>query len=172
MSEIMKTREKQTTDNPDYIARMMAVQAYYQISQNQQPLRTVIEEFLGHRKVVKTVEDELLGKPNSTLFKKILISLDERLAEVDEILRGHVKSPQIVVFDENQENSPEKIEKMIEPLLKAILYCGISELLSHQEIDKSLIINDYLNVSHAFYDQGQVSFVNGILDSVAKLVRS
>ncbi len=161
MPETVKTEEKKTENNPDFAARVMAVQAYYQISQNQQSLRGVIEEYVGHRKEIRTVDGEIIGKPNMVLFKKILIGLDDRLAEVDEILRGHVKA------------EPDRIsEKPIEPLLKAVLMCGIAELLNHTEINKKLIINDYLNVCHSFYEKGQVSFVNGILDSVAKLLRS
>jgi N utilization substance protein B len=154
MSE--KKKEKKDLPNPDFIARLMSVQAYYQMSQNDQPLRVVIQEYMDHRRDVRNVDGEPLGKPNPTLFKAILSGLDGRLAEVDEILRGHLKGQ----------------EKPVEPLLKSILFCGIFEILGHQDIDKSLIINDYLNITHSFYDQGQVSFVNGILDSVAKLLRS
>ena len=56
-------------------------------------------------------------------------------------------------------------------MLKSVLLCGICELLIHTETDAPIIVNDYLNVTHEFYDQKQVSFVNGVLDAVAKLVR-
>ena len=147
----------QDKSNPDFAARLMAVQAQYQISQNEQPLRVVIEEYLNQHKVVKTVDGDVVGKPNSTLFKKILIGVEDRLSDVNDILNAHIKT---------------EPKKQVEPLLKAILLCGISELLIHTDIDKALIINDYLNVSHSFYDQGQVSFVNGILDAVANRLRS
>jgi transcription antitermination protein NusB len=120
-------------------------------------LRGVIEEYVSHRRDIRTVDDESAGKPNIPLFKKILSAQDSRKAEIEEIFRGHAKSDRT---------------KEAEPLLKAIIICGIAEILVHTDIDKALIINDYLNVSHSFYDQKQVSFVNGILDSVAKLLRS
>lgn len=154
----MTQQDKEVVNTPDFIARMMAVQAFYQISQNdEESLRMVIHEYIDHRRVVRSVDGEDLGKPNQALFKKILIGLEERALEVDEILKGHLK--------------PE-VGKNIEPLLKAVLHCGIYEILCHLDIDKALIINDYLNVSHSFYDKGQVSLVNGILDSVAKLLRN
>lgn len=62
-------------------------------------------------------------------------------------------------------------EKKIEPLLHAILLCATTELLCHTEIDSALVIDEYLNVTHGFYEKSQVSFVNGILDNIAKAVR-
>jgi transcription antitermination protein NusB len=153
----MKEAVKDELSNPDFAARLMAVQAHYQISQNEQGLRTLIEEYLNQHKVVKSVDGDVVGKPNATLFKKILIGLDERLVDITSILNAHIKT---------------EPKREIEPLLKAILLCGISEILNNTDTDKALIINDYLNVSHSFYDQAQVSFVNGILDSVAKRLHS
>ena len=151
----LKNTQGQPTQ--DFAARLMAVQACYQVLQNEQPLREVINEYVSHRRDIKTVDGESAGRPNLALFKKILSALESRKSEIEEIFRGHQKSDRT---------------KEAEPLLKAILICGIAEILVHTDIDKALIINDYLNVSHSFYDQKQVSFVNGILDSVAKLLRS
>jgi len=146
--------------NKEFVSRLMAVQAFYQIIHNKKPMRIVVDEFLVRG--LETDEEHsntasdiklLEMKPNGGLFKKILFNLDERLPEIEEILKAHTK------------------DKSLESLLKSILLCGICEILVNTETDAPIIVNDYLNVTHEFYDQGQVAFVNGILDAVSRLVR-
>ena len=57
-------------------------------------------------------------------------------------------------------------DRTVEPLLKAILVCGAFELLM-QQVDAPVIINDYLDVGHAFYQRNEVALINGVLDSIA-----
>jgi N utilization substance protein B len=38
-------------------------------------------------------------------------------------------------------------------------------------VPTSAAISEYLDVVHAFFDQGDVRFANGVLDAVAKAVR-
>lgn len=152
MSE--ENAEKTVNETPEYCARLMAVQAVYQNSQNKKPMVMVMQEYLENPELVD-VDGEPLSKPQGTLFKKILASYNKRMAEIEAIVKDCAVS-----------------EKEVEPLLKGILQCGVCEILEHQDIDSPIIIDDYLNITHSFYDQGQVSLVNGVLDKVAKLVRS
>ena len=146
-------KEVKIKDTKEFSARLMAVQAYYQNSQNLKPMAQVIEEYLLHPPLMD-VDGEEISKPHGGLFKRILTSLNQRLAEVEEILKAHL---------------PEN--KVVEPLLKAIIICGIVEILEHTDIDAPIIIDDYLNVTHAFYEQQQVSLVNGILDKASSAIR-
>ncbi len=177
--------KNKTNHNKELSARIMAVQAYYQNLQNKKPIAEVVAEYLNRGLIIETEEgEEEIVKPQGALFKRILLSLDSRLGDIGEILAANVnkkEAPVIIVEkddnEEEQENEandevkPPPPEKEIEPLLKAILLCGVAELLSHQDIDKALIINDYLDVTHSFYEKQQVSFVNGVLDKVATLIR-
>ena len=45
------------------------------------------------------------------------------------------------------------------------------ELLMHEDVDAPIIINEYLNITHAFYGGQEAKMVNGVLDSVAKVLR-
>ena len=49
--------------------------------------------------------------------------------------------------------------------------CGAWELLAHAEADTALIIAEYLNVAHAFYDQGEAKLIHAILDQVKAAIR-
>lgn len=146
------TADKAFEENKEFVARLMAVQAYYQMIHNKKPMRTVVEEYLN-RGLETEDGTQFAVKPNGGLLKKILFNLDERLPEISEILKSYSK------------------DRPLESLLKSVLLCGICELLIHTETDAPIIVNDYLNVTHEFYDQKQVSFVNGVLDAVAKVVR-
>ncbi|MGH1455497.1 MAG: transcription antitermination protein NusB [Alphaproteobacteria bacterium] len=171
-----ETQPKNISENKELSARLMAVQAYYQISQNAKPIRMVVEEYLKNPQCID-IDGEDLPKPHGGLFKRILFSVDERGAEVEAIIKAHVPSKAIIVKSgDEDENSDEPMStpaaKEIEPLLKSILICGATEILAHDDIDSALIIDDYLNVTHAYYEKQQASLVNGILDKVSKLVRS
>ena len=146
------TANKAYEENKEFVSRLMASQAFYQMIHNQKPMKSVIEEYLDRGlETDEGIEAEI--KPNGGLFKKIMFNLDERLPETEEILRSYTK------------------DKPLESLLKSILLCGISELLMRTDTDPPVIINDYLNVTHEFYEKKQVSFVNGVLDAVSELLR-
>lgn len=197
MKKNNKKNSQNLDNNKELSARLLAVQAYYEVLHNAKPVRLVIEECLERGLQLDDSDD--LAQPHGGLFKKIITSLDTRLAEIDEILAAHVHkketpAPVIVVDDTDKDDNTEKDddaegatqdaeetpeeesappppEKELEPLLKSILLCGVCELLEHQDIDAPLIINDYLNVTHAFYEQQQVNFVNGVLGKVTSVLR-
>ncbi len=134
---------------PELAARLMAIQACYEMLSTQRALKILIDDYM--KRGLEVDEDSKINtKPKSALFKKIMADLDDRLIDVDKAFKKHTKES----------------EKDIEPLLKAIVFCGLSELMVGKE-DKGIIINDYLNATHSFYEQGQVSFINGILDSAS-----
>lgn len=179
----MGEKAPQTVDhNKELAARLMAVQAYYQISQNNKPLRLVMQEYIDRGGVQLDFDEEEKVKPHGGLFKRILCNIDERMAEIDEILKAHIHTkdmPPAAQTPTDDNDSQDRIEREVpkpkkgmEPLLHAVLTCAICELLIHQDIDAPLIIDDYLHVTHAFYEKNQVGFVNGILDNIAKIVRA
>ena len=158
------TKTQQNNNNKEFIARLMAVQACYQMIHNQKSVKLVVEEYLNSGletddELETEAQPEALSSikilPHGGLFKKIVLGLESRRSEIEEIVKANVSS-----------------SKEIEPLLLSILLCGVYELLEHIKTDSPIIVNDYLNVTHEFYSKSQVSFVNGILDSVSKVVRS
>ena len=134
-------------------ARLRAVQGLYQADYNKQSTRAVLDEFLRHRKDME-IDGEPLVVPDGALLKKILYGVDERRQELEEVVNANLKK--------------DAEDRVVEPLLRAILMCGAYELLV-QEQDSPIIINDYLNVAHSFYERGEVALVNGVLDSISKI---
>jgi N utilization substance protein B len=136
-------------------ARLLAVQAVYQASLNEQSLTSAAAEYLEYRTGMDIDGEELVA-PNKALFTAIVQGVEERRVDLGHVISTHMK------------NGGERSEI----LLKSLLMCASYELLAHGDVDTPVILNDYLNVAHAFFEKGEVSLVNGVLDNVAKALRS
>jgi N utilization substance protein B len=60
----------------------------------------------------------------------------------------------------------------IDRLVRAILLAGAYELIHRKDVPPRVAINEYVEIAHAFYDQGEQNFVNSVLDRVARQSRS
>ena len=135
-------------------ARMAAVQAVYQALLTDQNLGAILDEYriYGHN---RDTDEPPLPPADTALLGRILLGVQERLVDLQTII------------NENLSNK----NKSLESLLQAILLCAAYEIVAHCEVDAPIIINDYLNVTHSFYDAGEVGLVNGILDSITRVIR-
>lgn len=140
------------------VARLMAVQALYQNHHNQQSASELLADFL-YKRAGMEIDGEEMVKPDGALLKAILDGVGRRMDDIGPAIDGAMSGNKSSFHD-------------VEPLLKAILMCGTFELLEHSDIDSPIIINDYLNIGHAFYEKNEVSFINGILDNLKKNIRS
>ena len=62
--------------------------------------------------------------------------------------------------------------KRIEMVLRAILRAGSYELMARPDVPVGTVITEYVDVAHAFFDKREAGFVNGLLDAIAKDVRT
>jgi N utilization substance protein B len=148
---------KQTTNAKKSSARLYAVQAVYQMRANEQNAKEVSDEFIEHR--LGQSMDELAGlETNGTIFKKIVLGVEEKLSDLENILH-HARGDKI-----------EDIKKN-DALLYSILLCGVYEVLTQGDIEPAIIISDYLNVTHSFYDGGESKLINAILDKVNVVIK-
>ena len=60
----------------------------------------------------------------------------------------------------------------VEQTLRAILRAGAYELTARTDVPTAVIINEYVNVAHAFFSGSEPGFVNGILDRLAGHLRA
>ena len=134
-------------------ARLCAVQAVYQALQLKVSPATLLEEYIQHRAGMN-VDGEEMVRPDGVLFTDILQGVTERWADLQQLITPRLKSA------------------TVEPLLTAILVCAAYELLAHPETDAPIIISDYLHVTHSFFEGSESKLVNGVLDALAKELRS
>lgn len=137
-------------------ARLAAVQAVYQVLTNNQSAQSVISEYRLHR-LGETVDGVEMVTPDGILFQSVVEGVYERMNALEDMI--------VAALQKNQKSKPS------EPLLMAILLCGAYELLNNLDVDAPVILSDYLNVTHAFYEKGESKLVNALLDAIKTAVR-
>ncbi len=65
----------------------------------------------------------------------------------------------------------DKKRRAPDSVMSAILTAGITELLTQLDISTRIIINEYVDITHSFYEGKEAGFINSMLDSIAKNVR-
>jgi len=143
-------------------ARLAAVQGLYQMRTNEQTAEDVIYEYKKHR-LGKSVEGQEMIPPDGVLFSKILKGCEANLAKIE----GFIDT---ALVPDGKVKAQKSLDSL-EPLLQAILFCGTYEILAHMEIDAPIIISDYLEVTHAFFEGGESKMVNAVLDRMNKSLR-
>lgn len=133
--------------------RLASIQALFQIEQNGDTASSVVLEFLTHR--LKDAESGV-SKFDTSFFRKLVEGAWNDHEQSDEIISGALKAGWTL--------------DRIEPVTRAILRAAIYELLTTQT-PTAVIIDEYINVTHVFFNETEVSFVNGILNTIAKKIR-
>ena len=136
-------------------ARRLAVQALYQIEMSGADAANVIKEFRAHR-----LAEAGTGKaaPDAKLFAAVVAAAATRQAEIDALI-----SPALA--------EDWKLERL-DAVMRALLRAGVAELADFPETPARVIIDEYMHVAHAFFPAKETGFVNGILDRLARGVRS
>ena len=157
MSEVSSNKKPQGSKKARAsAARLAAVQAVYQMIANDQTAASVISEFQLHR-IGKPVDGVDMVTPDDVLFQAIVQGTYDRWNDLEAMIESALAKSGKPVTTES--------------LLLAVLMCGAWELLAHAEADTALIIAEYLNVAHAFYDQGEAKLIHAILDQVKAAIR-
>lgn len=102
--------------------------------------------------------DELQGAQIDAKFLTALLQgIGETHEELEDIVTPHL-------------SEAWSLERM-GPVLRGILQAAVYELTYRPEIPFKVIINEYVDITRAFFDAKEVGFVNGILDKIAAEVR-
>tara|TARA_A100001037_G_scaffold267747_1_gene260828 strand:- start:50 stop:544 length:495 start_codon:yes stop_codon:yes gene_type:complete len=136
-------------------ARLAAVQALYQIDHSGASPDIVVEEFLRFR-LGDSFDTENDVAPQKALFTEIVRGTSGRISAIDETISTALSNKW--TFDR------------LEFILRAVLRAGIYELEAARTPAR-VVISEYVDVAHAFYDGQEPGMVNGILDRVARRIR-
>jgi N utilization substance protein B len=137
-------------------ARLAAVQALYQLEMEGTPLAQLLHEFHEHR-LGATIEDQTYAEAEESFFDDVVSGAQARRTEIDALIGAKLADGWA-------------IERLDRPM-RALLRAGTYELLARPDVPVGSVINEYLDVAHAFYDKKEAGFVNGLLDAIAKDVR-
>lgn len=151
----------QPAARPRTAARVAAVQALFQGEQMQVPAERVIDEFVRHRLGAEPgtgFEDGRAPDANVPLFASIVRTATTRQDDLDAMLAATLA-----------EDWP--IERL-DPVLRALLRCGAAELWLQDGPPARVVINEYLDIAHGFFNGEEPGMANGVLDRLARRLRA
>jgi len=138
-------------------ARLAAVQALYQLDMERPALAALLDEFHQHR-LGAEIEDARYATAETAFFDDLVHGVDLRREEIDALIAERLAEGW----------SLPRLDRTMLQILRA----GTYELLARADVPTGTVIGEYLDVAHAFFDAREARFVNGVLDAVAKSVRS
>ncbi|MCB2068032.1 MAG: transcription antitermination factor NusB, partial [Erythrobacter sp.] len=114
-------------------------------------------EFHQHR-LGAEIEDEQYVDAEVAFFDDVVAGVIARIEEIDALLLGKLAEGWTLA--------------RLDKTMLQILRCGAYELLARADVPVASAISEYVDVAHAFFDEREAKFVNGVLDALAKQVRS
>ncbi len=138
------------------VARLAAVQALYQMELAGEGVETVISEFENHR-FDAPIEGETLAEADEHWFAEIVRGVVTGQRDIDAAVKARLASNW-------------RLERL-DATLRALLRCGAWELKERPEVPKEIVIDEYVELAKAFFDEAEAKFVNAALDGVARDVR-
>lgn len=134
-------------------ARLASVQAIYQMELTGLGAEVVIEEFRAHR-FPPDLELTPAGRPDEDFFSDVVRGVPRRQADID------VAIAKCLADD-------WKFSR-IDSILRAILRAAAYELIARPDVPAKAVIDEYLEITHAFFQGDEVGFVNAALDRIAR----
>jgi len=142
------------------VARLLLVQALYQMELSGIGAEAVIREFADFRDgshVDAEQSDLVLGAADHAFFAEGIRTLVAEQLVIDHLVVDRLASGW-------------RMERL-DTTLRAILRSGAWELKFRPDIGTEVIINEYVEIAKAFFGQTEAKFVNGALDGIATDVR-
>lgn len=128
-------------------ARRRALQALYQWQLNDDSAASIIGQFL---------EEQNFDDVDLDYFESLVRDVIGQGEELDAKLGPHI----------------ERSDANLDQMERVILRIGAVELLKHPEIPYRVVIDEAVELAHRFGAEHGHSFVNGVLDRLAREVRT
>lgn len=138
-------------------ARLGAVQALYQMELGGASTADVIAEFDAGRLPRETAASFSGVEGDAQLFKTLIEAAVDRQTTLDRAIARCL-------------GKGWKLERL-DAVARAILRAGAAELEQRPDIPTAVVINEYVEIAHAFFDGAEPGFINAALDACAKDLR-
>jgi N utilization substance protein B len=137
-------------------ARLAAVQALYQMDLAETDLGAVLEEFRANP-LVDDADPNGLGQPDVDHLTRVLKGVVARQREIDPLIDQQLATGWRLV--------------RIDSIVRAILRAASFELIELADVPARVVISEYVEVAHAFFEGDESKVVNGVLDQLARKLR-
>jgi len=139
-------------------ARLGAVQALYQMDMVATPLDDIIEEFCLHR-LGQEMEEGADYLP-----------ADE--AHFEDVVRGVVREQREIDVRIHEALAEGWTLSRIDSTLRAVLRSGVYELQRCKDVPVKVVINEYVEIARAFFEEEEPRVVNAVLDRLGRRLRA
>jgi len=142
-------------------SRVAAVQALFQAEQGPTSPETVIDEFirfrLGAVEGSDGFEDGRVHDVDVKLFARIVRAATIEQERIDTMV--------------SEALTTDWPMDRLDPVLRALMRAGAAELTMTDGPPAKVVINEYLDVAHGFFEGDEPRMANGVLDRLAHLLR-
>ena len=138
------------------VSRLAAVQALYQMELAGEGVDVIVKEFRDHR-FDADIDGAPLAEADEQWFSDIVHGVVEDQRAIDEAVKARLASNW-------------RMERL-DATLRALLRCGAWELRERKDTPREVVIDEYVELAKAFFDEAEAKFVNAALDGVARDVR-
>ena len=138
-------------------ARLAAVQALYQMDLAETDVGNVMAEFKAHLLAEEDGEEGSGPEADPAHFARVLKGVVARQRELDPMIDTQLAEGWRLV--------------RIDSIVRAILRAGAFELMEMTDVPVRVVISEYIDVAHAFFEGDEPKVVNGVLDQLARKLR-
>jgi N utilization substance protein B len=141
-------RKSEQLSEARHAARLAAVQAIYQMELTGANAETVASEFVEHR------FGQEVHSPDETFFADIVRGVPHHQVEIDRSIVRCLASGWRL--------------SRVDSILRAILRAAAFELVARKDVPARVILDEYVEISHAFFGGDEPAFINAALDKLAR----
>jgi len=147
MSEIKKTDKNKGLAKARGKSRRLAMQAIYQWQMTGDSITGIKQQFFDENNVTNF---------DSSFFTELVSGVASSLTELDPLLEKYM---------------PRSIES-VDPVERSILRLASYEFIHRLDVPYRVVLNEAVNITKEFCAENSHTFVNAVLDKVAKEIRS
>jgi N utilization substance protein B len=137
-------------------ARLAAVQALYEMDMSGKGVAEAVSEFEAHW-MGREVEDLEFKPAEEGFFRDLVGGVVQEQVLIDRKIDAALASGWPL--------------RRIEAVLRAIMRAGCYELVRRRDVPARVVISEYVDVAHAFYEGDEPGLVNAVLDVIGRDVR-
>jgi N utilization substance protein B len=140
------------------VSRLMAIQIFYQYNflERKKPLSDITIDVIENYAL--SADEEISSyekKIDRNFVENLVMGLDQHEQEILQDINQHVR-----------------IKSSVEDVAREILLCAAFELRFLADIPYKVVINEYVDIAAGFFPESKVTFINGVLENLAKHYRA
>lgn len=140
------------------VARLLAVQAAYQMELTGNDVWEVVKEFEIHNFPPNDIDGIGYLEADPQWFRKVILGIVSDQKYLDPLIRSYL--------------SDDWPLSRVDSLLRSILRAGVWEIKNCLDVPLVVAINEYVDIAKAFFEDGdEVQLVNGVLHNIGHDIR-